>query len=360
EGAALQERLKKAAARYGVRLMGPNCLGVIDTRSGIDTFFLPPERLPLPRRGRIALAGQSGALLSMWLEWLDEMGLGVSKVASYGNKVDVDEVDVVSYLADDSDTDIILLYLEGLRPGRSGELRDAVGRALRKGKPVVALKGGRTSEGARAAASHTGSLAAGYEIYRAFFRQAGIVEVDDMQELFDVAKAYTMLGPARGRRTLIVTNAGGEGVLAADYAARSGLELTPLSEDVKRALRSRLRPPAVVGNPVDLTASTTDEEYKVVLDEVLSRQSYDVVLVIAPPHPPGMSDRVADYIFEVRERYRVAVFAVVTGGKLARRLAASFEKNSIPAFATPERAAKAAAKLAEIGEVLRRFSASKQ
>jgi acyl-CoA synthetase (NDP forming) len=354
EGEILQRRLAEAARKYGVRVIGPNCMGILDTSSGVDTFFLPEDRLPRPPRGSIAIASQSGALLSMWLEWLAAEGIGVSKAVSYGNKVDVDEVDVIEYLVDDPDTRIILLYVEGLRPGRGRAFIAAVRRALAAGKPVVALKGGRTGRGALAAKSHTAALASGYQVYRAVFRQAGVVEVDDMQTLFDVAKAYVMLGPLKGRRLLIVTNAGGEGVLATDYADLYGLEVPVLPPSVRDELRRLLPPHAVVNNPVDLTADTDDERYRMVYDTVLSRVGFDAVLVIAPPHPPGMSWRVAEYTAEAMRRYGVAFAAVVTGGKLAQALSSEFERRGVPAYPTPERAIRALAALADIGEAIAR------
>ncbi len=354
EGVELQRRLIEVARRYGVRVIGPNCIGVLDTSSGLDTFFLPEDRLPRPPRGPVAIASQSGALLSMWLEWMAAEGLGVSKAVSYGNKVDVDEVDVIEYLVEDPDTKIILLYIEGLRPGRGRAFVEAVRRALAAGKPVVALKGGRTERGALAARSHTAALASGYQLYRAVFKQAGVVEVEDMQALFDVAKAYVMLGPLRGRRLLIVTNAGGEGVLATDYADMYGLEVPQLGAEVRERLRRHLPPHAVVGNPVDLTADTDDERYRVVFDEVLSRERFDAVLVIAPPHPPGMSWRVAEYAADAMRRFGVPFAAVVTGGKLAEALAAEFERRGVPAYPTPERGVRALAALAAIGEAMGR------
>ncbi len=354
EGVKLQEMLVNVARKYGVRVIGPNCIGVLDTSSGVDTFFLPEDRLPRPPRGNIAVASQSGALLSMWLEWMAGIGLGVSKAVSYGNKVDVDEVDVIEYLVEDPDTRLILLYVEGLRPGRGQAFIRAVRRALAAGKPVVALKGGKTERGALAAKSHTAALASGYPVYRAVFRQAGVVEVEDMQALFDVAKAYTMVGMVRGRRVLIVTNAGGEGVLATDYASMYGLEVPLLPENVREELRKILPPHAVVNNPVDLTADTDDERYRMVYDTVLPRVKVDAVVVIAPPHPPGMSGRVAAYTAEAMKNYGIPFVAVVTGGKLAEKLAAEFEKHGVPAFPTPERAVRAVAALAEMWEAVER------
>ncbi len=354
EGVRLQEELRKVSRKYGIRVIGPNCIGVLDTKTGIDTFFLPEEKLPRPKPGHIAIASQSGALLSMWLEWLAGENIGVSKAVSYGNKVDVDEADIIEYLADDPDTRLILLYIEGFAPNRAKVFRRAVSKALVKGKPIVVLKGGKTERGSVAAASHTASLASNYALYASFFRQVGVVEVDDMQELFDVAKAYIMVGPARNRRIAIVTNAGGEGVLATDYVVKLGLEVPYLSDNTIRRLSARLKPPAVVGNPVDLTAGTSDEEYLFVLETLLEEEELGAIMVIAPPHPPGMKGVVAEYVAKIYRKYGVPIVAVVTGGRLAEDLAKKFEDYGIPAYPTPERAAKALAGIVRIGEVLSR------
>ena len=354
EGVALQEALVEAASRYGVRVIGPNCIGVLDNRSGVDTFFLPEERLPRPGRGPISIISQSGALLSMWLDWMAGRGMGVAKAVSYGNKVDVDDPELIEYLADDEDTAIILVYLEGLRPGRGRAFIESVRYAASKGKPVVVLKGGKTERGGLAAASHTASLAAGYRVYSAALRQAGAVEVDTMEEMFDVAKAYVLAGPARGRRVLILTNAGGEGVLATDYAVRAGLEVPILPKSIREKLRSMLPPFVVVNNPVDLTADTDDEKYRLVLETVLPEGLVDMVIAIIPPHPPGMSGRVVDYLAAASREYGIPIIAVATGGSLAEAFQRLAESRGIPSYPTPERAAKTAAALALIGEIFSR------
>ena len=358
EGAERERRLLEIARRYGVRIIGPNCIGVLDNSTGIDTFFLPEDRLRRPPLGPISIVSQSGAMLSMWVDWMAMKGMGLSKAISYGNKVDVDDVELLHYLTEDEKTKVILMYIESLKPGRGREFVEAARRAVLSGKPVIVLKGGRSKSGARAAASHTGALAANYEVYRAAFRQAGVIEADTMEEMFDIARAFTMTTPARGRRLLILTNAGGEGVIATDFAERYGLEVPVLPEDVQRSLRSKMPPHVIVKNPVDLTGDTDDERYKVVLDEVLPRGVVDIVIVITPPHPPAIKGSVVDYVSEAHRRYGVPILAVVTGGLIAEEYARRFEKAGVPAYPTPERAVKVAAALAFYGEYVRRHGAA--
>ena len=353
EGARLERELAETAKKYGVRVIGPNCIGILDNYSGVDTFFLPEDRLKRPPKGSISIISQSGAMLSMWIDWMALKGLGLSKAISYGNKVDVDDVELLEYLRNDPNTKIILMYIEAFKPGRGSEFIKVARRTVLEGKPIIVLKGGRTSKGARAAASHTGAMAAGYNIYRAAFKQAGIVEVDMMDEMFDVAKAYLMIGPVYGRRLLILTNAGGEGVIASDYAEKYGLDVPEIPEDIQEKLRRKLPPHVIVRNPVDLTGDTDDERYRIVLEELLPLNLFDAVVVITPPHPPSIKGTVVEYLANAWRKYKVPMVAVVTGGAISEEFAKKIEERGIPAYQTPERAVRVVAALAEYGMYLK-------
>ncbi len=343
EGEERQRKLIEIAQKYGIRVVGPNCIGVLDNTTGIDTFFLPEERLKRPPKGCISIASQSGALLSMWIDWMAMKGMGLAKALSYGNKVDIDEVDALEYFVEDPDTKVILMYIEGLKPGRGQKFIEAAKKAIKVGKPIIVLKGGRTRKGFAAAASHTAAMAAGYEIYRAVFNQVGIVEVDEMEEMFDVAKAFTMLPLPKGERVLIVTNAGGEGVLATDFAERYGLNVVDLPEHVQEELRKFMPPHVVVRNPIDLTGDTDDERYRVALEVALKHAIVDAIILIAPPHPPAMKGDVVKYAKECMNKYGVPIVAVVTGGIIAEEFSKKFEDAGIPTYPSPERAVKALA-----------------
>ncbi len=355
EGEERQRRLVEVAKKYGIRIVGPNCIGVLDNYSGIDTFFLPEDRLKRPPKGFISIASQSGALLSMWVDWMAMKGMGLSKALSYGNKVDIDEVDALEYFIDDPNTKVILMYIEGLKPGRGQDFIKMARRAIEVGKPVIVLKGGRTRKGFAAAASHTAAMAAGYEIYRAVFRQVGIVEVDEMEEMFDVAKAFTMLPLPKGDRVLILTNAGGEGVLATDFAERYGLNVVDMPSNVQEELRKQLPPHVVVRNPIDLTGDTDDERYRIALETVLKHGVVDAVILIAPPHPPAMKGEVVRYARECMDRFGVPIVAVVTGGVIAEEFARKFESADIPAYGSPERAVKALAAMVKFAKARKKL-----
>ncbi len=357
EGIERQRKVVEIAQRYGIRIIGPNCIGILDNDSGVDTFFLPEDRLGRPPKGCISIVSQSGALLAMWIDWMASKGLGLAKAISYGNRVDIDEVDALEYLREDPSTKVILLYVEGLKPGRGRQVVEAIKKTVASGKPVIVLKGGRTERGAKAVASHTASMAGSYEVYLAAFKQAGAIIVESMEEMFDVAKAFTMLPPARGRRVLVVTNAGGEGVLATDYLTMLGLEMPTPPSDVKEELKKILPPHVILENPVDLTGDADDERYRIVLEKLLSTGIYDVAMVIAPPHPPTIQGKIVDYIAEIRKRFDIPIVVVVTGGRIADRFSALFEEKGLPVYQTPERAAKVIAALVRFGEVITRVKA---
>ena len=352
EGAEREKKILDIARRAGIRVIGPNCIGVFDNISGVDTFFLPEDKLKRPPKGSIGIISQSGALLSMWLDWMALKGLGISRAISYGNKVDVDDVDLLEYLEKDPETKVILLYIESIKEGRGRRFLEVARRVSRK-KPIIVLKGGRTAKGMAAASSHTGALAGSYEVYRTVFKQAGIIEVDSMEEMFDVAKALLYLKPLKGNRILILTNAGGEGVLAADYAERYGLEVPELPKDIRESLRKVFPPHVIVKNPVDVTGDADDERYKIVLDTVLPRRIVDGVLMIAPPHPPTIRGDIVRYASEAYKKYGIPIVVVCTGGKIAVEFSKKFEEAGLPTYNTPERGVQVLAALAKYGSYLR-------
>ena len=343
EGRRLQERVLKIARKAGIRVVGPNCIGVYNALTGVDTFFLPWDRMKRPHKGPIAIISQSGAFLASVMDWAAEAGIGITKAVNFGNKIDVDEVDLLEYFGEDHNIRVIIVYLEGVRPGRGKDfIRVAKEVTEKKGKYVVLLKGGKTSSGARAAASHTAALAGSYEVFRAAMRQANVIEVDDTITLFDMAKALALLRPPKGARVGIITNAGGPGVIAADNLARLGLEVPRFSEKLMGKLREVFPPRVAVGNPVDLTGDATDEDFRKALEIVMASDEVDMLLVLALMQPPSISVRVADHIAEVAWRYKDKPLVVVTiGSEYAKRLREYLESRGIPVYDFPERAVRA-------------------
>jgi len=280
-GLKREQRIQALCAEHGIALVGPNCLGVINTDPAVRLNASFARKMP--HTGRIAFLSQSGALCTAVLDYAREKQIGFSKFVSFGNKAGVTEVELLEYLHHDARTEVILLYLEELRDVR--RLMETAQRVTRGelAKPILAIKAGRTPQGAAAAASHTGSLAAEDAICDAVFREAGIVRVDSIDELFNIAVMYAQQPLPAGPRLGIVTNAGGPGVMAADAAVRLGLELPPLASSTQQALRGVLPATANVKNPVDVIGDARADRYDVALRHVLADPAVDQVLVILTP-----------------------------------------------------------------------------
>jgi len=280
-GAERERQIKEICTEYGIRLIGPNCLGVINTDQGVR--FNASFARKMPAAGRIAFLSQSGALCTAVLDYARGREIGFSKFVSFGNKADVTEIDLLDYLHHDEQTDVILLYLEELRDGRG--LIDAARRITRgpNAKPILAIKSGRTPQGADAASSHTGSLAAEDDICQAVFREAGIIRVESIEELFNSALMLAYQPMPKGNRLAIVTNAGGPGVMATDAAVRAGLEMARFAPETTAKLKAALPAAANIKNPVDVIGDARSDRYSSALEAVLADPNVDGVLVILTP-----------------------------------------------------------------------------
>ncbi len=341
EGRKLQEKLLEIKEKYGVRILGPNCIGVYNAIVGLDTFFLPYDRMKRPHKGPVAIISQSGAFLASVMDWAAEEGIGISKAINFGNKVDVDEIDLIRYFADDDDIRVMIVYLEGIKAGKGREFIDVAREAtVKKGKSIVLLKTGKTGHGARAAYSHTAALAGSYEVFKAAFRQARIIEVDEPLRLFDVAKALSYMTPPKGKRVGVLTNAGGPGVIATDALSSLGLEVPRFSRELQEKLRSMFPPRVAVGNPVDLTGDAGPEEYKRALDVLVRSDEIDMLLIIALMQPPTMdisvADTIANYAWKNREK---PVVVVTIGSEYAKKFKMYLENRGIPVYDFPDKAA---------------------
>jgi len=332
-GAALEEKCAQIIAGSATRVIGPNCIGVFNPTAKLDMLFLSPDRLARPKAGKIAFISQSGAVGSAVLDWLAAEGIGLSKFVSYGNAMDIDESDLIEYLAADPDTAVITMYLEGVKDGRKF-LR--VAKACKK--PIIVLKAGKSARGVAAVASHTGSLAGEAAVYSGAFRQAGIIEAADFEQLFDYAKALAMQPRATGQKILIVTDGGGYGVLATDEAEKVGLNLARPSSAAVAALRKALPPHAILHNPVDVTGDTNAERYKLVLNRLLPE--YDGAIVITLFQVPLLEPKVVDVI-AAAQKFRKPLVACATGGPYTKKLACALESKGVPVYPTPERAVRA-------------------
>ncbi|ABL77745.1 acetate--CoA ligase family protein [Thermofilum pendens] len=363
----LEREVAETAKKHGIRIIGPNCIGVYSPWSGVDTIFLPYTKVledgrevlnaPRPSKGFVALISQSGAVGTAALDYMYGEGIGLSHFVSIGNKADVDEVELVEYLGGDDRTRVILLYLENIKRGR--EFIEVAGKVTLK-KPVVVLKAGRTSAGRRAAASHTAALAGVDEVYDAAFRRSGVIRANDIEELFDYAKALAMQPPARGERIGIITDGGGAGVMATDIAEMLGLKVPELQGNARRELeelRERGIFPryAQLSNPVDLTGSATSEMFVEATRILLESDEVDAVVVLALHQVPGIPDpvKLAREISRLAAGYAKPVVAVDTGWSEAAILERKeFDSMGVPSYPTPERAVKSLSALVRYGKYL--------
>ncbi len=335
--AALLEKIRNA----GIRMVGPNCMGLVNTDPAVrlNATFAPTY----PPEGRVALSSQSGALGLALLDYAARLNLGISTFVSVGNKTDVSGNDLVQYWAEDPRTDVILLYLESFgSPGVFGRIARRVARR----KPIVAVKAGRSRAGARAASSHTGALAESDSVVDALFRQAGVIRTGTLEELFDVASLLAHQPVPRGRRVAIVTNAGGPGILAADACEGQGLELPALASETVAALRRFLPAAASVANPVDMLAAAPPDHYERTLRLVLADPSIDSLLTIFIPPIATNTAAVAAAIVEgAREAGSKPVLAIFMSSRGAPDVL-----RPIPTYAFPEPAAIALARAVEYGQ----------
>lgn len=359
----LDERLTKAGRETGIRIIGPNCLGIYDPYSGMDTLFLPEVKMlssgrevvatPRPLPGYISLVSQSGGFGAAALDYMAGNMMGVRTFVSLGNRCDVDEHELLDYFREDENTRVVLLYVEGLKSGR--EFLNAA-RHFTRSKPIVALKSGRTEAGARAAASHTAALAGVDKIYDAAFTQSGVVRAQTLEEFFDMSRALQFQKPALGNRISIVTNAGGPGIIAADTCIESGLRVDRLSEATLGKLeamkaRGELLKIATGANPIDLSGQGTSEMFAKVLRILMDDPEVDGVIVMAFHQAPPILDDAVQAIAETHKGYLKPVLACDVGGtEMAEEFRTRFEKHGIPAYETPERAARAMYALAKYGQ----------
>ena len=339
-GRQLEAELLARVRRAGIRMVGPNCMGLLNTDPAIrvNATFAPVS----PPAGSVAMSTQSGALGLAILEYAQTLHIGLSTFVSVGNKADVSSNDLIQYWANDPRTSVILLYVESFgNPRKFSQIARRVGRR----KPIVAVKSGRSTAGARAASSHTGALASSDAIVDALFHQAGVIRTDTLEQLFDVAMLLANQPVPRGKRVAILTNAGGPGILAADACEDNGLELPALSQNTVTHLRSFLAREASVANPVDMIASASPEQYERALAAVLADEAVDSVLVIfIPPLVTVMEDVAAAVRRAVAAHPGKPVLGIFMSTKGASPLLAP-----IPCYQFPEAAAVALARATTYG-----------
>jgi acetyl coenzyme A synthetase (ADP forming)-like protein len=347
EGAALERQLVEVGEKYGMRIQGPNCLGLINTSIPLNLSFAAA----MPRKGRIGFISQSGALGTAVLDWVIQEGIGFHSFVSLGNKADLDEVDFIEAMGEDDGVGVILLYLESIEEGR--RFLEASAEVVKR-KPIIVLKGGTSMAGARAAGSHTGALVGSFVAYKTAFEKAGIVMAESVEELFNYAIAFTEQPLPKGEGLAIVTNAGGPGILATDLSERLGIRLASLSSEIRGRLKEKLPPAAATGNPVDVLGDAMADRYRYAVEEVLKDDRVNTVVVILTPQAMTESLETAKGIVDIHGRVvGKPIITVFMGGEMVRQASDYLRDNGIPCYDFPEKAVKTVSAMYEYARFMK-------
>ena len=337
-GIGREKQLLEIARKYDINFIGPNCLGVINTDPLVNLNASFARKMP--EAGNIGFLSQSGALCTAVLDYAQAKHIGFSKFISFGNKADINEIDLLYYLGQDAKTKVILIYLEEISDGR-GLMKAAREIIAETGKPILAIKSGRTAAGASAAASHTGSLAGSDEITDAAMRQAGIIRCNNIEEMFNLATAFAYQPLPDNNRVAIITNAGGPGVLTTDATINEGLQLAQFSEETTAMFKKTLPKTANIKNPVDVIGDARADRYNIALSQALKDPNVDGVFVILTPQSMTDIEAIAREIVQVSGRYDKPIFTSFMGEKDVFAGIDILQRNRIPHYTLPETMAKA-------------------
>lgn len=332
EGTELELKVGKIAKDYGIRVLGPNCLGLLNTANKMNASFTATY----PKEGNIALTSQSGAVCSAMLDWAEEYDVGFSKFLSMGNKLDIDEADLLQYLADDDDTSVIGMYIEGMNRGR-----EFMNEALKtsKKKPIIVLKSGRTDSGAKAASSHTGAMSGSDSVYDAALKQAGMIRAQNLEELTDYLQVFSSMPVPHGKNIAVVTNAGGMGVMAADAVSDYSLSLAKLSKETIDTLHEKLPKAAGVYNPIDILGDAPAERFTAALSAVISDPAVNMLMIMMAPTDTIDIPSAAKAVAEFRDA-EIPIVAAMVGGEEVNKGSLILRDAGIPTYPSPERAVR--------------------
>ena len=342
----LEKELLNALTKYKIDCIGPNCLGVYSSRGHIDTLFLPKDRLKRPKEGVISFVSQSGASGSAVLDLAAAEMFGFAKFISYGNAINVDESDLIEYLGNDADTKVICLYVEGVKDGK--KFLETCKKVSSK-KPIIAIKGGITEAGKKAALSHTGSLAGSADVYFGAFNQAGIITAHTLEEVFDFMKVFEKIDlKPKGSNIQVITNGGGFGILCSDAIVGLGLDMAEMHSAVKRSLKKKLPPIAVAENPIDLLGDATTERYRLAFDACMKDKNVDIILAVVLSQTPLIEEEtITDVLKEFNDKKKKPIITITTGSEFSERLKQEIEDSGLPCFRFPFNAVRAVKALLE-------------
>jgi 3-hydroxypropionyl-CoA synthetase (ADP-forming) len=325
----LEATISRMSRELDIRVIGPNCIGTFDGNSRLDTFFQVSERLTRPPRGPLAVVTQSGTVGGALLEMAER--LGVSKLVSYGNRADVDESDLIAYLAADDETRVIACYVEGLANGH--KFLEALRRVDRK-KPVLVFKAGRSKDGARASMSHTGFFGGSYGLFAGAVTQAHSVLLDSIEELYAGALALALQPLARGRRVAMISNGAGVMIQAIDLLPDYGLEMASLSTESITTLKQSYPPFYIVQNPIDVTGSATSNDYQLGIEVLLQDPNVDIIMPWFVFQDSPLEETIIEVLIDLSQRYDKPILCGSMGGAYTIKMCRAIEAAGVPIFTT--------------------------
>ncbi len=334
EGKALEDQVMAIAKQYGIRVIGPNCLGIISTGVGLNASFAPVT----PKNGHLALFSQSGALATAILDWSTQAGIGFNKFFTFGNQADVNSIDLLRAWKDDPEIRAIVAYIEAISDGQTFM---RVAEEVARVKPVIIVKSGTTAAGAKAAASHTGSLAGADRAYDAAFQQCGVLRARTVQELFDYAIAFANQPLPKGTRVAVVTNAGGPGILCTDAIEKSGLRQAPISDELVEKLKTRMSPSSNFHNPIDVLGDAKANLYEFALTALLEDPNIDGIFNVVTPQTSTEIPETAQVVADIEAKTDKPILGVFMGGTLMQEGVDLLMANDVPNYPFPERAVAA-------------------
>jgi acetyl coenzyme A synthetase (ADP forming)-like protein len=339
----LADKLRTLSDTYKLPVIGPNCLGIFNPYTRVDSIFLPMYKLQRPGPGNIAFVTQSGAVGSTVVDLAAHFGMGISKFISYGNGTVLNECDMLEFLEKDEETGIIILYLEGVKDGR--RLLEWMRKVNRK-KPIIAMKAGKFGKAMAAARSHTGNIAGNYTAYKAAFRQAKVTEADSLDELFDFVKIFDQPLP-KGNRVGVITNGGGMGVLTADAINDQGMEIADFTDESKEVLKGILPSYGSVGNPLDLVADAGVEAYEKALAVMMKDPGIDSLAIVVLTQTPPIDERIIGVLTQVCDERKKPIVTISVGGDYTESYKRALESKGVPSYGSPSAAIKALRKLTD-------------
>ncbi len=353
EGKKRERKLLDEAKKYGARIIGPNTVGIYVPSTGVNTALIVPERSRFPKDGDIAFITQSGALGLLTMDSVAMYDVGFSAFINLGNRVDVNENELLEFFGSEDKSKVVIMYIESFRNGREFM---RIARKVTKKKPIVVLKAGRTARGGKAASLHTGALGGSDAVANGAFKQCGVIRAYDEIELVDYARALAYGKPIYGDRIAVVTSAGGVGVVTTDYIESDirgiGMKMAELSEETKRKIREEVVPFASVENPVDMTAQASDDDYDGVLAALNEDPNVDAILVYALFQTPLISEKLVDIITKWHREGDKPIVVGTIGSEFAMNMMKRFENNKVPVYPSIERSVKAIKVLRDRAKIL--------